>query len=84
MLFAHVISRANVALLYRSLCSALIVAVNAELGKSAPTSVQLKVFDKSTVLLQSLADIVGLLNIPRNYGIFLKVSRFPNIAFVKS
>ncbi|KAG4067200.1 hypothetical protein HA402_000191 [Bradysia odoriphaga] len=64
--------KANLALLYRSLCVALIEAVNSKLNKSAPTSVQLRVFEKSTALLQILADIVGFVNIPRNYAIFLK------------
>lgn len=70
----QLVSRANLALLYRSLCVALIEAVNNKLTRSAPTSVQLRVFEKSTVLLQLLADIVGFVNIPRNYAIFLKVS----------
>ncbi|KAJ6632727.1 Fanconi anemia group D2 protein, partial [Pseudolycoriella hygida] len=64
--------RANFALFYRALCSALIVAVNEKLAKNLPTSAQLKVFEKSAQSLVELSEVVGSVNIPRNYGIFMK------------
>lgn len=66
-------SRANIALLYRSLGLALNVCVNKKLNQSGSTSVQLKIFEKSAAIFLLMGDVATNASSPRIHGIFIRV-----------
>ncbi|XP_055905389.1 Fanconi anemia group D2 protein [Eupeodes corollae] len=70
-------NKANFPMLFRGLCETLISTLNVAVSESRQTgSDQLRVWEKSCEILNTLLEIIQSLDVPRNFALFLKHAHF--------